>query len=1120
MVESSNFTISLKKLFSILFILVISVLHAQLDTEHWFAPMVKRATNQDNYMSLYLSTNETIPFVVTIENNNQVIAVVEISKGNPEKVSINEFLMKTYSGGLTQMKTNLGLHVFAEKKFFANLRFSTVNHAEIITSKGRAGLGTHFRAVYAPFSQSNEQLNYNISFIATEDNTEVNFLDKIIYLDKGESYIQEGFPYDNSAIGREIISNKPISIVNGNFNGQYASSDDRSGTDILMDQGVPIERLGKEYIVMKGNGAISVDMESAIIVATEDNTEVFFNDEIQPYSQTLNKGEYILMPSSKYILKNMDDDVYSAYIRTTKNVYVYQLLSGSGSLAAGGFNYIPPLNCYLPKKIDELAFIDENEVYSVLFGETILYKTHPTKLNIITQSGATVLVNGELLNGNSGPYETTGTSEWVTFSVPKVSGTIVIESDKAVTAGIAAGNQAIGYGGYFAGASSMPVITKSGECIPGVKLEVDDTFDSYQWQKMNVSIGLFESITDADSYIYTPVEVGEYRCVLGSEVCGTIETPSYEILNCTIESEINTSICDAYTLIPEFTNSQQAVNINKTRVNVQPINGNVSIINGILVYTPNSGLADGTKDTFTFYIEGDAAYPDSELITVNIEIIRFTVKDAEIFGCLINGKAIYNLAETQVTDETNVSSITYFEDLFDAENNVVNNEIIDYENYETNLPKVYARVQFSLGCSLIATITLSYFPVPDLDVTQFNSSICDDNLDGWSNDIYFSEDVIPKILSDFENYSVNFYLDEAHTLLLQDQWSFNTDTTVYIEVINSSGCILISDKINFSIGDRISINNVDAQTVCDNELSGSVDVELSDYIDLFTDDTSVSVTYYTSESDAKERNGEISSSITLSNSSIYYLRFENSTYCPEIKTLKLTFSQPQTSDVLEDTIICADDTTTLSVEENTFNSILWSTGSTDTSVTVGVGDYYVDLTTNLCTYRQNVSVSAAENPIIFSIEISGDTATIIGSGGIPEYQYSVDNQNFNDINVFGNLTKGKHTAYLIDNMGCIVVSEDFYIIKIFNAITPNGDGFNDVLDYSDLQYKDNVSMEIYDRYGKMIFKGTPQNQYIWDGTSNSRLLSTDSYWFVIEWQEPTSGTYKKYADWILLKNRN
>lgn len=435
----------MKKFYVLLMVLSFAHCWAQMDTEHWFAPMSQKANNSSNYTYLYLSTNETTPFYVKVESNRKVIDSIAISKGNPRKMLLNESVMKTPSGDSVQVVIRKGLHVFGQKKFFANLRFSNSNHAEIITSKGRAGLGTSFLAGYAPFSQGEYPLNYTIGIIATEDNTDVDIVGKKITLNKGQSYIYEGFPPDNSQIGTSISSNKPISVTNGNYNGQYASSYPESGSDILMDQAVPMERLGKEYILMKGNGALSERMETALVIATEDNTEVYFNDETTP-ARRLNRGEYFLMPSDKYKQHN-GAAVYNAYVRSTANIYVYQLLSGSGTLASGGMNYIPPLNCYLPKNIDEIGFINENPGYVYVGNNKTFYETHPTKLNVITQNGATVKLNGTVLNGVYGPYPVSGTTEWVTFVVPEVKGHITIESNKAVTAGIAAGDWAVGYGG-------------------------------------------------------------------------------------------------------------------------------------------------------------------------------------------------------------------------------------------------------------------------------------------------------------------------------------------------------------------------------------------------------------------------------------------------------------------------------------------------------------------------------------------------------------------------------------------------------------------------------------------------------------------------------------------------
>ncbi|NML68425.1 hypothetical protein HHL23_01210 [Chryseobacterium sp. RP-3-3] len=58
-------------------------LNAQLDTEHWFAPMSESPLQGAPQCYLYLSTNETVPFSVQVSNNNTVFSNVQVSKGNP-----------------------------------------------------------------------------------------------------------------------------------------------------------------------------------------------------------------------------------------------------------------------------------------------------------------------------------------------------------------------------------------------------------------------------------------------------------------------------------------------------------------------------------------------------------------------------------------------------------------------------------------------------------------------------------------------------------------------------------------------------------------------------------------------------------------------------------------------------------------------------------------------------------------------------------------------------------------------------------------------------------------------------------------------------------------------------
>ena len=158
-------------------------------------------------------------------------------------------------------------------------------------------------------------------------------------------------------------------------------------------------------------------------------------------------------------------------------------------------------------------------------------------------------------------------------------------------------------------------------------------------------------------------------------------------------------------------------------------------------------------------------------------------------------------------------------------------------------------------------------------------------------------------------------------------------------------------------------------------------------------------------------------------------------------------------------------------------------------------------------------------PVIDKIDVSGFNATIYVSGGTQPYQYSLDGMNWQSSNVFTGLTRGLHKVYVLSADRCNPVTKEFLVLNLQNFITPNGDGINDVLDYSDLRVKKDVSIEIVDRYGKTVFKNHG-NYYIWDGNVGGRALNTGNYWYLLKWTDPDTQEKKQYSGWVLLKNRD
>ncbi|MFP3594081.1 T9SS type B sorting domain-containing protein [Chryseobacterium sp. SIMBA_038] len=1132
----------MKKILSFLFIFYIfTSTFAQLDREHWFAPMVDRTGNPNPYQNLYLSTNRTTSFPVSIYNNNVLIGTVNISKNNPQKFDVlRDYIITTQQTDLFT-PTSKGLYLKAEFPFYANLRFSVYNHAEIITSKGIPSTGKTFYAASAPITVSNFILNFMTSVLATEDNTTVTISGykstvefsngttgvtnptMTFTLNKGQSYIIDG----NGAltgnfdgfIGSKIVSNKPINVTNGNFNGQYAGNFPGS-SDILMDQSVPVERLGSEFAIVKGNGSIGANMEGAVVIATEDNTQIYVNNEIPPVA-TLNTGQYFVIPDTKYQLQGSGH--YNLYVKTSKNAYVYQILAGdsaSGSeVATGGFNFIPALNCYLPKQINELGFINENFVHSNANPSGIL--NIPTKLNLITEKGAVVTVNGVQPLASTGPFNMTGTNNWVTYGIPNVTGTITVVSTKAIMAGISAGSDAVGYGGFFAGFPTQPVILKSGgDCVPGVVLTVDPIiYDTYQWYRNDVLI------IGANTSTYIPTQSGFYHCSVTMGSCAPLVSGKFKVLNCLKQTTAIYDVCSVKTITPAFSSSTQTPVPSTVAITTPPTLGTavVNSTTGIITYTVTNPGTTGT-DTFTYTFCGnDADFPDCESVTVTINIQALTVTNKTLTACNINGQGTFNLTTANVTNNTPVT-ITYYPTLLDAQNENLAALITVPTTYTApNGTIVYAVVKNNIGCKSIAQITLNLFNLA-IVLNNYNGVFCDDNLDGIVT-VNLSN-ITPLVLNNPTYFTnVRYYanlsdanLGNANTL--PNNWSYTAPTTIYIRVDSPDGCASVVQPLNFSIGAKIPLIKTSyVISVCDNDLDGIKNVDLAQFISQFTIDPNVTVTYHATLADAQNNVAPLGNPMNLTGAQTIHIRFEKPGVCPNVASITVNIKTPKKSNVLFDKIVCPKTTTNLDAGPG-FDSYLWSTGATTPAITnVSAGSYWVDLTFDGCTYRQAVNVTESVLPAIVSIEVNGNTVTVGASGGTPPYEYSLDGVNWQASNVFQNVPRGNHVVYVRDSRNCDEITRTFTIINLINTITPNHDGHNDDIDYSALMGNDNLIFRIFDRYGAEVFRGTPANRFTWDGTLGGRPINTATYWYFISWTEFGGSTSVKYTSWLLVKNR-
>lgn len=183
----------------------------------------------------------------------------------------------------------------------------------------------------------------------------------------------------------------------------------------------------------------------------------------------------------------------------------------------------------------------------------------------------------------------------------------------------------------------------------------------------------------------------------------------------------------------------------------------------------------------------------------------------------------------------------------------------------------------------------------------------------------------------------------------------------------------------------------------------------------------------------------------------------------------------------------------------------WSPSTIDATVS---GTYTFNPNTDQCAVSQTITVTVLEATLTsITLTSSGAfaenqivTVVAMSSGS---YLYQIDNGNFQQSNVFDNVSAGTHIITVIDATGCSQpISEEIIIVNYPRFFTPNGDGFNDYWNISAFNTLENPIISIFDRYGKLITQ-LSRNNVSWDGTFNGKNLPADDYWFTIDFTENT-----------------
>lgn len=129
-------------------------------------------------------------------------------------------------------------------------------------------------------------------------------------------------------------------------------------------------------------------------------------------------------------------------------------------------------------------------------------------------------------------------------------------------------------------------------------------------------------------------------------------------------------------------------------------------------------------------------------------------------------------------------------------------------------------------------------------------------------------------------------------------------------------------------------------------------------------------------------------------------------------------------------------------------------------------------------------------------DFAGNKNTItIEYTGSSDYEFSIDGNYYQDSPEFSNVTAGNYIAYARDKNGCGTSTPfSFTVIDYPRFFTPNGDGYNDTWTIKNLNLLPQATIQIFNRYGKLLKQFNSPN-FSWNGTFNNYLLPADDYWF-------------------------
>ena len=490
------------------FIVMIGSAKSQYHKVHYIAPAPWQYWSTAN--EIVIGTISETPVTVQLKKSDETLVTeLTVSAGNPISYRF-EGDGYTLSGNAVDTNyTDRGLIVEAQEPVLVNMRniasdandgwggaldASTIKGNASLVSFGAEGLGLQFRLGY--YRQSTTGL-YNdnpvYSVMATQDDTTITLptvpTSTEVVLQKGMSRLFF------APLGSLLKADKPVTVNVGSW-GDTPQTCWNNGQDGTFDQVAPINALGKNYLVVRGDGTVPTTEQQALFYGSEQSLVVATADNTTLTIQHFNADGTVIGTAITEMLLNAGD-FYSFYHGDGQNQYSSSLITSSepvivyaGTAVACETDIstvLPIGGCAGSTNIQTKKFIDFINGNLPYFGFTIIENaTEPVFINganLETASG-----NARVALGNSGFY-------MLRFNNTQLNNpeNIVLTSNLPLTTSLVQQGDGFSMSAFFSAfgqaASSPIVISANEDCTVTIEAQSDEIIQAYEWFLEGESIG-------------------------------------------------------------------------------------------------------------------------------------------------------------------------------------------------------------------------------------------------------------------------------------------------------------------------------------------------------------------------------------------------------------------------------------------------------------------------------------------------------------------------------------------------------------------------------------------------------------------------------------------------------